>query len=397
MVSTAGEGEPVPHAPFDVQRGTQRVTQPVLGVRNGVGPLAITGAVIGIIIGAVALLVVLTYLTAALGISGVLLASVLAIVPLVIVLITARWIDRWEPEPRTIWVFMSLWGAGVSVLVALLVDGGIRDVLALIDDGAGILFQAVIQAPIVEEAAKGFGILLVFLVARRHFDGPIDGIVYAAWAGAGFAFVENIQYFGVALAEGGMTDVAGTFLVRGLMSPFAHVMFTAIIGVAIGVAARGSSTGAGILAYLIGLVPAVLLHAFWNGALFVVGDFFGYYALVQVPLFALAAGIVLYLRGQERRITAARLSEYAAVGWFHGAEIPVLATGVGRRRARAWARLHGLAEQMRDYLDTATRLAFVRQRIVSGHASGRDLATEAELLEHLVAARRALQAPAFPR
>src|SRR5690606_15319353 len=106
----------------------------------------------------------------------------------------------------------------------------------------------------------------------------------------------------------------------------------------IGVAARGSSTGAGILAYLIGLVPAVLLHAFWNGALFVVGDFFGYYALVQVPLFALAAGIVLYLRGQERRITAARLSEYAAVGWFHGAEIPVLATGVGRRRARAWAR-----------------------------------------------------------
>jgi RsiW-degrading membrane proteinase PrsW (M82 family) len=79
----------------------------------------------------------------------------------------------------------------------------------------------------VEELAKGLGIVLIFLFARKHFDGPVDGIVYAAWVAGGFAFTENILYFGGELLDSSSPlAVAQVFLIRGLMSPFAHIMFT---------------------------------------------------------------------------------------------------------------------------------------------------------------------------
>ena len=59
------------------------------------------------------------------------------------------------------------------------------------------------QAPIVEEFAKGLGVFIIFVIARRAFDGPIDGIVYGGLVGAGFAFTENIQYFAISFIEGG--------------------------------------------------------------------------------------------------------------------------------------------------------------------------------------------------
>ena len=94
----------------------------------------------------------------------------------------------------------------------------------------------------------------IFAFSRSHFDGPVDGLVYAATAAAGFAFTENILYFGAALAEGGAEELGATFVVRGIFSPFAHVLFTACIGLAIGIGARRGG-GAGVVGwFLLGLV-----------------------------------------------------------------------------------------------------------------------------------------------
>ncbi|WP_353987626.1 PrsW family intramembrane metalloprotease [Ruicaihuangia caeni] len=393
--------EPVRSAPFDVRQGANGVAQPVLAQRPQSHPWLIAAGVIGVLIGGVALLIVFSYLAAVFGVAGLMSASLLALVPLVIVVLAVRWIDRWEPEPKLAQLFAFLWGAGVSVLIALLIDSEVQNVIAGIggDDGRFEFFQATVQAPIVEEVAKGLGVLLVFVFARRHFDGPVDGVVYAALTAAGFAFTENIQYFGVVMVEGdGLADVAATFFMRGFMSPFAHVMFTALAGFAIGFAASKSrSILSGIGGFLVGLVPAVLLHAFWNGALYFVWDFFGYYALVQVPLFLIGVGLVLYLRKQERNVTLARLSEYADAGWFNPAEIVVLATPAGRRRAQTWASGYGLARQMKDYIGYSTKLAFTRQRLLAEGDTKALRQREAMLLRAVVASRRALQAPAYRR
>ncbi len=389
---------PLALAPEPVRAETASPAQPpALTGRRARGAGATLLAVVGLILVSLLTLAVLAYLVSGLGADGVIIAGIMALVPLTIVFLGVRWIDRWEPEPRGALVFAFLWGAGASVLIALLVDVQIQGIVATAGgpNGASEFFGAAIQAPIVEELAKGIGVLLILWGARRHFDGPVDGIVYAAWVAGGFAFTENILYFGVQLTEGGLltTGTIEIFIIRGIMSPFAHVMFTALIGAALGAAAqRGSRLALG--AFLLGLVPAVLLHAFWNGALFFVGDFYGYYLLVQVPLFLVGIALVTMLRRQEMRLTQARLSEYAQAGWLHADEVGMLATPAGRRAATAWAARSGASRLMAAFIRDATRLAHARQRIVVGRDRIGARADEAQLLERVSAARHALRANA---
>lgn len=381
-------------APDEVRAETTPSAPPVLAApspRPRVG--LIVAAVVGFIALALILLLVLAYLFVGLGPAGVIIGSVLALVPLAIVFWGIRWIDRWEPEPRGALVFAFLWGAGASVLLALVVDAEVQNLITsfgLSATGAEF-FGAAIQAPIVEEVGKGLGVLVLFFAVRRHFDGPVDGIVYSAWVAGGFAFTENILYFGSQLVSSDPGSTLEVFFIRGLMSPFAHVMFTAFIGAAIGWAATKPGQLRGIVAFLVGLIPAVLLHAFWNGVLFFVTDFYGYYLLVQVPMFLIAVWLVSLLRQQERRITYARLSEYAAVGWFHPHEVEMLSTSAGRRSAKQWARANGKSAAMAAFVRDATRLAYARQRILGDRDTIGAQADESALLHSVAAARHSLR------
>ena len=369
-------------------------------VYRGAGTGTVVLTAIGIALGALLLLAVLAYFVAGFGVTGVLVAGIAALVPLAIVLLTIRWIDRWEPEPRSALWFAFLWGAGVSVVIALLVDLTLQISTyltgrAVVSEAAG----AVIQAPIVEEVAKGFGVLLILWVARRYFDGPLDGLVYAATVAGGFAFTENILYFGNSLVSGGTGDLAVTFIIRGIFSPFAHVMFTACTGFALGIASRRTGRVGALGFFLLGLIPAVLLHALWNGAFFLFSDVVAYYALVQVPLFLGAVAIVVALRAHERRITRARLTEYASVGWFTPGEVDLLSTSGGRRRAIGWARQHPAppggpdrVSAMRRFVRDATRLAHTRQRLLLGRAAIGSAPDERALLAAISDSRRALLA-----
>jgi RsiW-degrading membrane proteinase PrsW (M82 family) len=387
-------------APVEVRQVASVVTVPMPSqpVRRNPGLTAV--GIVGIAVLALVSLAVTAYLVAGLGPVAFAVGGIMALVPLTIVLVGVHWIDRWEPEPRGILVFAFLWGAGASVAVALVVGAQLDGVLAALGGSraASEFLATVVQAPLVEEGAKGLGLLLILWAARKHFDGPIDGLVYATWVAGGFAFTENILYFGVQLLTAGAMDggLAEIFLARGIMSPFAHVMFTACTGIALGFAAHRSSALGAVGVFLVGLVPAVLLHAFWNGSLYFVNDFYVYYALVQFPIFVAGVFVVLFLRRQEAQLTHKRLSEYAAVGWFNRDEINALATGAGRRRSRAWANQRGVGRLMRQYTRDATRLAFTRQRLVTGRGGIGAEADEAALLSSLVASRAALVA-ALPR
>jgi len=351
--------------------------------------------VLGFALVSVLLLIVALYLLLVLGPGALVWSLILASIPLLGVLWGIRWIDKWEPEPRGALVFAFLWGAAASIVIALIFSGISQAYFAdagLTDTPQALFFETVIQAPIVEEAAKGLGILLLLWAVRKTFDGPVDGLVYGATIAIGFAFTENLQYFGLALIEGGAGEVGATFLLRAIMSPFAHVMFTACTGVALGYAAR--RTGAvGALGYLLlGLIPAIGLHAFWNSASFWAADWFSYYFLVQVPLFVLAIIVVVRLRRTEQRLTRERLAEYGAAGWFTASEVNQLSTAPGRRQAVAWAARYGQKKQYLRFVEHATHLAFTRQRLISGRGSIGAQRDEATLLHAIEEDRRALGA-----
>lgn len=313
----------------------------------------------------------------------------LALIPLAIVFLGVYIIDRWEPEPKSLIAFAIAWGAIAAVGITLLVDLAITLAIGLRAE----VLASVIQAPIIEEVAKGLGVFIIFLMARRTFDGPIDGIVYGALIGGGFAFTENIQYFAVSLIEGGGEQLTATFVMRGLISPFAHAMFTALTGFAMGLAARRhASAGAVLGAGCLGLIAAMLLHGFWNGSA-IFADFFALYITLQVPLFIGFILAIVALRREEARVTRERLSEYAAAGWFTPEEVTMLATPAGRKVGMRWAAsLRGDRRSlMKQFIRDATALAAVRQRALIG----RDVlasADERALLTRTRATRAALLA-----
>lgn len=310
------------------------------------------------------LIALIAYFALFLGVGASVVGLVLALVPLAIVLTGVRMIDRWEPEPKSLVIFALAWGAVAAVGITLLVDLA----FALAVGQRNEFFAAVIQAPVIEELAKGAGVLLVFGIGRRAFDGPVDGVVYGALVGAGFAFTENIQYFGTSLTSGGAGELTVTFILRGLVSPFAHAMFTALTGFAIGLAARrGASTAGAVGSAATGLVGAIALHAYWNGSS-LLGDFIALYITTQVPLFIAFIIAILALRREEARLTRLRLGDYAAAGWFTPQEVEMLATPAGRRTGLQWAA--GLRGDRRDvmkaFIRDAAALAAVRQRAITG-------------------------------
>lgn len=180
------------------------------------------------------------------------IAVVLAVIPMFIVLPVMLWLDRVEPEPKAALVHAFLWGATVAVVIASIVNGVTSAI-------GGEAFAAIASAPLIEEAMKAGGIL--YAVRRREVDGPMDGIVYAGWTAIGFAVVEDVEYFVRAIEAG---QLAAVFVLRGLLAPFAHPLFTAWTGLAVG---RAVGRGRPVFpAILWGFGLAVLSHALWNAS-----------------------------------------------------------------------------------------------------------------------------------
>ena len=56
-------------------------------------------------------------------------------------------------------------------------------------------WTAALTAPFVEETLKGCGVVMIYLIARDEIDDVMDGFVYGAVCGLGFAIVEDVFYF----------------------------------------------------------------------------------------------------------------------------------------------------------------------------------------------------------
>ena len=81
------------------------------------------------------------------------------------------------------------------------------------------------------------GYLYCLIFFRRYFDDILDGIVFAGVIALGFATVENVLYYGQALGDGRSGRHYGDlFVMRGILSPFAHVTFTSMTGIGCGIA-----------------------------------------------------------------------------------------------------------------------------------------------------------------
>jgi len=131
------------------------------------------------------------------------------------------------------------------------------------------LFFFVVVAP-VEETVKWLAVRL-HAYRDERFDAVIDGAVYGAMAGLGFATIENALYVSrgyleavnaaSATPEGVVAAVAGTAAVRAFAGP-GHVIYSAFAGYYLGLAKFNKENWGPIVVK--GLLIAALVHATYN-------------------------------------------------------------------------------------------------------------------------------------
>jgi RsiW-degrading membrane proteinase PrsW (M82 family) len=346
-------------------------------------------------------LALLALSTARVGLVAELVGIVAALVPVGSVVAALLWIDRWEPEPaRLLWLAFG-WGASVAAITALLINNTAEAVGdTLLGRGRGDTISAIVSAPLFEEAVKGAFVLGILVWLRNELDGVIDGVVYAGFVAAGFAFTENIYYFGRAFAEHGFGDtstagVVTAFILRGVLSPFCHPLFTAMIGIGVGISVRSPSRTVTILAPVGGYVAAVTLHAMWNAAatLGTAETFLNVYFLVMVPIFIAGIMFVGWHRRREQKIVDRALPVMVGRGWVAERDIERL-TNLSARRA--WrvrtARRHGkdAARRLGAYQAAVTELAFLWHAARLGLAGADAAEREVRLIAALESAKAAL-------
>lgn len=302
-----------------------------------------------------------------------LIATGLAALPVGPVLAAYLWLDRYEPEPRVLLASGLAWGAFVATMAALVVQGVGGLLVGFTAD-----FSLAVAAPVVEEASKGLFLVLLLWWRRAELDGILDGIVYAGMVGIGFAFTENILYLAAAyngidgMGPGGVEAVTGTFVLRCLFSPFAHPLFTAFIGVGVGLAVSSRRPVVRVAAPIGGYLLAVLAHALWNGStVYGFGSFVVVYVVIMAPAFIGMIALAWWARETEAHVLRVALTDAAQRGLLPATDIGWVVNLRGRHEARRHARRTGGPEAeraMRSYQQAAIELGFLHHRLLRGTA-----------------------------
>lgn len=319
---------------------------------------------------------------------------VLASMPVPVYAALALWLDRYEPEPPLLLAGAFLWGSVVAVFFSYVLNT-LNSVLAYSatgSEGVAQVFGAVVSAPVVEETAKGLALLILFLWKREEFEGVVDGVVYASMVALGFAMTENFQYYGQALAQGGAFSLTVTFVLRGILSPFSHPLFTAFTGIGLGLARQSDHPVAKILAPPAGLACAMGLHALWNGSASIhLGAWLGAYLLVMLPAGLVVLGVVALSLKHEGGLLRTYLQPEVQAGVLSVQDYTYL-TSVWSRLATATSVLFrgGLGAWIacERFNNLAAELAFLRHRVRRGITPPeRGAALEAAIMDRMRAER----------
>jgi RsiW-degrading membrane proteinase PrsW (M82 family) len=321
-----------------------------------------------------------------------------------------------EKEPLPLLVVAFMWGAVPAIILALILEIAVGFPLEsiLVTDQAREVTTASLVAPIVEECVKAIILVVLFLAYRREFDNVLDGVVYGAMVGLGFACVENVLYL-VSTAyegvpEGGAPLIGSMFslwVFRAGLFGLNHSMFTAFTGAALGLARSVRLGWQRGLVPALGLGAAMIFHGMHNFLATALGTLSAdeqtaelvigtcltilisdYGGILFIVVIAFVSGV------RESQVIRETLWEEVAIGRFTQDEYDTLTSG-RRRWTLRWSVLFSSGpkrwRQLGRFFDLATELAFRKHRMHDGdpihrNISGREVANLRQRIDEQKAA-----------
>jgi RsiW-degrading membrane proteinase PrsW (M82 family) len=202
------------------------------------------------------------------------LSSLLSVLPLLVL----WYLDRRERESAWLFAAAFLWGGLIATTISIPANTTVIYVIGqwlegnaalkqMLGPDAALMIGAPLSAPLVEETAKGIGIVLLFWLMRSEYDNVRDGFVYGALVGAGFNWFESALYVQQNFVQFDQApygfQLGARYAWLGLAG---HAMFSGIFGASLGLARATHSKLVRYCAPLVGFVVAVIAHA-WNNSL----------------------------------------------------------------------------------------------------------------------------------
>lgn len=327
------------------------------------------------------------------------IASTIATTALVIVLYfgVVRLIDMNEKEPLWAMGMLFALGGAAGLILPWIVSPGTLDLTVL--PGASL-------REVARFGAIAIGIGVLFLLGQwrgwQEFNGTMDGIVYGACAGLGFAVAAELRsevLFGSVPLPGhppGLLSGFGTIALRGL----SDAVFGAIIGAGIGAASEARAPAARASLPLAGLVGAVAadaayVHLAHGNSLAGSSGMLRHQIALSLPLLAIAVIAFTALRS-ERRAIDEQLPSEAAEGAVTPEDLTLLQSVVKRNALHLRELMRGHLRRwygLRELHNRQVQLALVKAKAAGESELSRRSRLELEVVQvrqDVMARRRAL-------
>ena len=325
---------------------------------------------------------------------GVFLSLLAGVVPIAIYAGVLWWFDRYEKEPLWLLAVTFLWGAIPAIILALIAELVLGVPISVLGEG---LFADVVEsggvAPVIEEIAKAIALLGLFVFLRHEFDNVLDGIIYGALVGFGFAMTENVVYFLGSLFTEGWVEWGIVVFLRAVVFGLNHAFFTSLTGAALGFARLSRAVWGKWLVPPFGLGLAIAFHAIHNiGASLVELSclIISFSLLTDWGGVLIVFVVILLAAQQEKQWITQELKEEVVSGVLSPADY-ALTVSYRRRFLARWEALLGQGwqrwRQLGRLFHLATELAFKKYQLRTAGDGENTRATIAWLRNQIVALR----------
>lgn len=288
------------------------------------------------------------------------------------------WLDRFRLQRPLTWLLTFGWGACASTWISIHVNSWAGEMMQTTqaDADAGTR-PAIFIAPFIEEASKATVLFLILILYRTRVVSQLSIVTLAGLSAIGFAFVENIIYYGrvivYAMNTIEVTDpeqaVMEMVMLRGVYTSFGHPLFTMMTALGLAVALGARSKWVRVTAPLAGFLVAAGGHMLFNGVASLNPvenlrpQWYMAVALVGVLVLYLIFGVVA-----ETQLIRNRLNDFRRSGWLLERDVVICASPLRRIKLLTAALLRGPRKWWHTarFLRLVTELAHTRSQATRG-------------------------------